>query len=224
MEEKILEDNNNKVIDIFPLNKWKRVLLFLADLFINFILSFVVFNVAVMPIGKLATGYTNKAERYNQNLKNMHSVLYGNKVVLHYNEYSEDDIDSNINYTYNCWLSYYCYSDESSIDANYPQYGHKDENDIIANFYSNIRNDNDSYLRFGTYDNNIEGIACVQRGILDFVREYILRFGSPIDGSYTYMYNISGRDAYAPMLLAASRNEKYLKAIAKRFELDINVE
>ncbi len=38
------------------------------------------------------------------------------------------------------------------------------------------------------------------------------------------MFNISGRDAYAPMLVAASHNERYLKAIEKRFDLKINVD
>lgn len=78
-------------------------------------------------------------------------------------------------------------------------------------------------LRFGDYDNNIEGIKEIQRGILDFINEYIDRFGSPLDSKFKYMYNISGRDAYAPMLLASSYNEKYLRAISKRFSLEINV-
>ncbi len=79
------------------------------------------------------------------------------------------------------------------------------------------------YLRFGDYDDNIEGINEIQRGILDYINEYTDRFGSPIDGTFKYMYNISGRDAYAPMLLAASHNEKYLRAISKKFSLEINV-
>jgi len=78
-------------------------------------------------------------------------------------------------------------------------------------------------LRFGDCDDNIEGIKDIQRGILDYINEYTDRFGSPIDGTFKYMYNISGRDAYAPMLLATSHNEKYLRAISKRFSLEINV-
>ncbi|MDD6157488.1 MAG: hypothetical protein PUB52_10785 [Lachnospiraceae bacterium] len=38
-----------------------------------------------------------------------------------------------------------------------------------------------------------------------------------------YMFRISGRDAYAPMLVAASHHEKYLKEIEKRFALEIQV-
>ena len=73
-------------------------------------------------------------------------------------------------------------------------------------------------LRFGQKDYNQEGIRQIQRGILDFAEAYTGHFrGLP------YMFDISGRDAYAPMLLAAGRRETYLKAIKKRFHPVINV-
>ena len=34
---------------------------------------------------------------------------------------------------------------------------------------------------------------------------------------------ISGRDVYAPMLVAVSHNERYLKMIEKRYGLEISV-
>lgn len=81
----------------------------------------------------------------------------------------------------------------------------------------------DVSLQFGDYDANLEGIKEIQRGIMDFVTMYRERFGNPDNGEFAYMYNISGRDAYAPMLVAASHNERYLKAIAKKFKLEKNV-
>ncbi|MBR4776283.1 MAG: hypothetical protein IK007_01575 [Lachnospiraceae bacterium] len=79
--------------------------------------------------------------------------------------------------------------------------------------------DLDISLRFGKYDHNQSGIKEIQKGILDFVKDYHLHFKD-----CPYMFNISGRDAYAPMLVAASHNEKYLKAIEKRYKLEINVD
>lgn len=76
----------------------------------------------------------------------------------------------------------------------------------------------DITLKFGKLDYNIEGIKEIQRGIHDFVDEYHSRFGR-----LPYMERISGRDAYAPMIVAASYNEKYLKCIEKKFKLEINV-
>lgn len=71
---------------------------------------------------------------------------------------------------------------------------------------------------FGDLDYNQEGICEIQKGILDFAEEYMQHFGE-----YDYMFNISGRDAYAPMLVAAGHDERYLKMIEKRFRLDISV-
>ena len=78
--------------------------------------------------------------------------------------------------------------------------------------------DLDITLQFGKYDANQEGIKEIQQGILDFAADYREHFKD-----FPYMFNISGRDAYAPMLVAASHNEKYLKAIEKKFDLEINV-
>lgn len=74
------------------------------------------------------------------------------------------------------------------------------------------------YLRFGKYDENLPGIRDIQQGILDFADQYLEHFKQ-----FPYMMNISGRDAYAPMLLAAGHHEKYLRAIEKKFDLEINV-
>ncbi|WP_026657556.1 HAD family hydrolase [Butyrivibrio sp. AC2005] len=76
----------------------------------------------------------------------------------------------------------------------------------------------DITLRFGKRDVDPIGVAEIQRGILDFVTQYKEHFEA-----YPYMLNVSGRDAYAPLLAVAGKNEKYLHEIEKRFELEINV-
>ncbi len=73
--------------------------------------------------------------------------------------------------------------------------------------------------RFGNPEPNPEGIKEIQDGIMQFITEYQAHFKN-----YPYMFNISGRDAYAPMFLAASHNEKYLKAVYKNFGLTEGVE
>ena len=106
-----------------------------------------------------------------------------------------------------------------------PQFiGFYNDNYIENKYIGNLVKTGDIYLKFGSYDKNREGIVDIQKGIMDFVKEYIRRFQDPVSGQFTYMYNISGRDAYAPMLLASSHNERYLKAMEKRFNLNINVE
>ncbi len=72
---------------------------------------------------------------------------------------------------------------------------------------------------FGKKDENPEGIAEIRRGILDFISEYTKRFEQ-----FPYMFRIEGRDAYAPMLAASGKQEHYLRAMAKRFDLHVNVD
>lgn len=73
-------------------------------------------------------------------------------------------------------------------------------------------------LRFMKPEKNPEGIREIQEGILAFVRDYKQHFEA-----YPYMYHISGRDAYAPMLLAAGYGARYLKKVNEEFELTIGV-
>lgn len=79
--------------------------------------------------------------------------------------------------------------------------------------------DGEEELRFGKYDANQEGIRQVQEGILQFADEYLAHFGN-----LSCMLCISGRDAYAPMLVATGCNERYLKEMKDRFDLIVGVE
>lgn len=74
-------------------------------------------------------------------------------------------------------------------------------------------------LRFGDADPNQEGMREVQQGILAFTDLWMKHFKD-----FPYMFHISGRDAYAPLLAAAGDGEKYLNVIRKKFDLkeDIN--
>lgn len=73
-------------------------------------------------------------------------------------------------------------------------------------------------LEFLKNEGNGEGIREIQNGIVDFAKDYIEHFSG-----YPYMFNISGRDAYAPMMVAASYNEKYLNKIYRDFNLKVEV-
>lgn len=73
-------------------------------------------------------------------------------------------------------------------------------------------------LNFGSQDENISGINEIQKGILEFAAIYEKHFKD-----LPCMCRISGRDAYAPMLIAASYGEAYLKEIESRFALKVGV-
>ena len=71
---------------------------------------------------------------------------------------------------------------------------------------------------FGKVDENPEGIKEIQNGILDFVRDYQKHFSG-----YPYLFCVSGRDAYAPILAASGNKKAYLKTLKKKFEFEANV-
>ena len=73
-------------------------------------------------------------------------------------------------------------------------------------------------LKFGSCDANTRGIRRIQKGILDFVHDYREHFKD-----LPRMLDISGRDAAAPMLLATGSEERYLKAIAGKFDINKEV-
>ena len=54
----------NKELNIKVISKWKRILINLGDFFINFILAFLIFNVAVTPVGKVFTDYNTKSKQF----------------------------------------------------------------------------------------------------------------------------------------------------------------
>lgn len=73
-------------------------------------------------------------------------------------------------------------------------------------------------FRFGAPDLNQKGVEEIRRGVLDFTAEYAKHFKDT-----PFMLEISGRDAYAPVLAAAGFGEKYLREIASRFDLEIGI-
>ena len=76
----------------------------------------------------------------------------------------------------------------------------------------------DNALKFGDLDYNTEGMKEIQKGILDFSRIY-----SDYFKNFLYMFRISGRDAYAPMLAAYSNDAAYLKSIEQLFDFELGV-
>lgn len=149
-----IEKKEQIVVDILPLTKWKRFLVYLADFFITFIFCFFLYNVAIMPLAKLVTSFNYKSEQSALSMKTMHKILYENKILFQSTQYSGENIEINIAYTYDVWLSYQTLNEAESPDEKNAQYGHKDENEVIYNFYNDIRDDLDGYINlFDIYNN-----------------------------------------------------------------------
>ena len=180
------ENREQKTVNVSPISKGKRTLAFLADFFLLFIVTFVIFNVLVMPVGNWLAKSSERQSRNDDAAIMQFNILYEQKVMLHENDKDLYYYNANVEYTMNCWLSYYSLSDTDILEA-HKQYGHKEENEIIRHFYRDIRNDDSKFLstlqNFNSEYNyfNIEGNSVALK---DEVKTNIkLSFFSPDDMS-----------------------------------------
>lgn len=153
MEEQLVNQQENEPVDIHPLKKGKRILVFLADFFLHFMATFLFFNVAIAPIGKVITNYEDKNNEHIALTEDMYNHYYKSGVLLKNDSFVYYDATAGVEYTYRCFLSYYVIDTVETTDPNVPQYGHKIENEAIRHFYVDIRNNEDLYItRFKDYN------------------------------------------------------------------------
>ncbi len=162
------EENKQEIVDIHPLKKSRRILVFLADFFINLILSYLIFNIMVAPIGKELTNFEKKNNQHIEATEEMYHHYYKSKIFLKDDSFEEYEAKVAVEYTYRCFLSYYVLDDEESIDPEHPQYGHKAENDTIYHYYIDIREDFTTYYNHFTRYNEKYSYFIFDEGIKRF--------------------------------------------------------
>ena len=178
--------SSEKYVDIHPLKKGKRILVFLADFFIHFIFSFLIFNIMVAPIGKVITNYEAKNDEHILLTLDMYDHYYNAKVLLKDDSFDRTDVTAGVEYSYRCFLSYFVLENEESIDSKHPQYGHKKENDVIYHFYKDIRNDEQTYIDSFKYYNSKDNYFVYDETTKEFnlkkeVKNEIYSFYDPKD-------------------------------------------
>ena len=136
-------------IDIHPISKWRRILVFLGDFFIHFIISIIIMNIAVMPICSIfvkpETERSYAAEKKRDNILYEHQLLFYKTDESASGNYKKYDFDSNLAYTFNRFLAFYTFADETSLNPEYPEYSHKIENEVIWTYYNDICSDSITY-------------------------------------------------------------------------------
>ena len=138
-----MEEQEQKYIDIHPLTKWKRLLVFLGDYFISFIIAFTLFNLAIFPLAKIAFGTQSKSEHASALEKQAVSLLIEDGFL--YSAREGSNFEDDVNYTFKVFLSYYAF-DEETPDSAHSQYGHKLENEVVYHYYQNVIKDENQYI------------------------------------------------------------------------------
>ena len=160
------EEQNTNIVNISPLKKGKRMLVFLGDFFIMFILSFVFMNILSVPVLSSVLNMQEKADHNLAAANNELDILYGNNLLKYENDSTRYELDKSLDHSSICFLSYYVLDSESSPIENQPHYGHKLDNEFFMHYFVDIRNDTLSYISlinefdneniyFNAVDNNI---------------------------------------------------------------------
>lgn len=134
------KENKKQEFELHPFTKWKRILLFLADYFLTFIISFAVLNIAIVPLIGAISQADTRGENIRQEEYNRQNVLYGNKLLFYENNDDKYNYSSSLKHTYDRWISYYVLNDMIGV------YGPNIENEVLIHYYKDIRNDEVTYI------------------------------------------------------------------------------
>ena len=137
------EEKKQNVIELRPLSKWKRLLVFLGDYFIAAIISFIFFNLVVFPSAKIICDTQNKNNQATALEQQALKMLIDDGYLCKPNDGASFEED--VNYTFKVFLSYYAF-DEETPDTSHPKYGHKLENEVVRHYYENVIKDTDQYV------------------------------------------------------------------------------
>jgi len=207
-QEGVAKNNNTpelsekKKIYLFPTKKTKRIGAFFADLFVNLILSVLLFEGITGQVGKAITGFYSKSEQIDKYNKNKLDILYDNN-LLFYEEDKEYSFNDNLKYSADLYVKYL------SFDNSIEQY------DVFTTFYT-IRD----------YDNNK-----LKTKILDFGSEFFDSsktfkniYALKEEYSSAFMHKYAPNDEMSES--AAKSYDKFVESFFVRFYqnivLDIN--
>ena len=139
-----MEEKEENIIELRPLSKWKRLLVFLGDYAITFIISFILFNLAIFPLSKIMFDTQKRSEKADYLEQQALNMLREDKYL--YSKTEASSFEERVNYTFKVFLSYYAF-DEVEVDENNKQFGHKEDNEVIRNYYLNVIKDESLYIK-----------------------------------------------------------------------------
>lgn len=140
-----MEQEKQEYLNISPISKGKRILLYLADFFLNFFVAFFLFNLVAMPVGRALSQADKKQQESDKAAEVQFNIIYGTQVMLYENNKMKYQYNASAEFTKNCYLSYYALDENDVLEA-HPQFGKKPENEVIKHFYFELRNNKQVYL------------------------------------------------------------------------------
>ncbi len=112
----VTEEKKPIEIDIAPTGVWRRILIVLADIFINLISAIFVFELIVLPITKLCIGYNDYLYELNEDYRNRDQILFDNGLLLNETNEATSNIETDLYSTSIYFLEYYASDDQEAIE------------------------------------------------------------------------------------------------------------
>lgn len=131
-------EQEQQYVDIHPLKKGKRALLFLGDFFIVFLLSLLLFHVGVYPLGRYIAKYDDQITSLHQAQVRRDKLLYDNELLFAKNGENKDYDDFENNLVFTCDEFIHAWTD-SSYSQKY---------NVFAGYFLNIENQPEAYISF----------------------------------------------------------------------------
>ena len=129
-----------KIIDIQPLKKWRRTLLFLGDFFLVFIASLLLFHLAIYPLGRTLVNYDGQITSLHNAQERRDSILYHYELLFPATEYAVGYINFEDNLAFTA-KNYIHAMTDPTYEAKY---------DVFRHYFRQIRNDDSAWISFYT--------------------------------------------------------------------------
>ncbi len=127
-------NKNIKEMNIYPSKITRRILAYLADIFLALILGTILFELVVFQLSRLVSNYDSKVESQVQNEHSIFELLYQREILFYdkENEIGKYNLTNDLTYTFQEYLRFYVFDSEEFV-----------QNDIFYNYYNNYYLDSD---------------------------------------------------------------------------------
>jgi hypothetical protein len=117
-----MEAEENQTLDVYPVNKGRRALVFLADYFLSFILALFVFSFIVFPSAAALVDYSAITVKIGEENQDMLTSLYLNDLLFYEGE-RDYDLEKDLQFTYKKFIVYCLKTDDVSQNVFYNYFG-----------------------------------------------------------------------------------------------------
>ena len=195
-----------KSVDIYPVKKGKRTLLYLCDLIIVFFFSFLFYAAAVVPISAQVTNESQRLKEENLARVERNNILFYNDLL--YRDEESNDLSKEMAYTFEQYARYLC---SATYSVAHP--------DVFTRYFIDIKNydfqvykehilNSDTKLFFDREELNNENV--VLRGY--FIDQFNPLFqGDELLGeakkNYESFYNVYFLNMYSHVLSDIQKND-----------------